>query len=155
MAGRFERRASAHCQDIAENVADFSHLEGIHTSSFLLTGEDYVQGRSSGWRGRWIQHSYIPKWSKSGVTSLVELEIKSRLLGRELLFLNVKGHVWTTGPAFFHTSYSVGFWRFYSCMSVTPTGPFAVDLVHYVFTEPSFPWILNHIINYAVMNMVS
>lgn len=155
MAGRFERSIGAHCQDVAENTADVAHLNQIHGPSMLLTGKDFVSGGGNGWKGRWVQHSYKSSWSESGSASSTEVEIRSKVLGIELQFLTTNGYYRTSGPAFFHSCFSVGKWRFYTLLSMTPTGLFKVDLVHYLFTEPGFPWILAKLIHYGFCNEVS
>lgn len=149
MAGRFERSIRAHYQDIAENVADVTHLDHIHAPSPFLSAEEFFKTRGNVWKGRWIQFDYEVAWSESGITSLLELEVKSKVLGRELQFLTIKGCMKNTGPVFFHTHFLLGKWRFHSCFSVTPSGLLTVDAVHYLFMENNVPWIFGKLLHYG------
>lgn len=155
MAGRFEKNVSAHFQDVAENAADVAHLDRIHGASLFLTGEDFANGKGDGWKGRWIQHCYETTWSESGNAATLQMELRSKVLGRELKFMATKGYFRITGPSLVQSCFSVGKWRFYTCFTMTPTSLFTVSMVHYMFTEPGFPWILAKVIHHGFSNGVS
>lgn len=154
-AGRMERTITAHYQDIVENLVDIAHLNHLHTASPLLSGEDYFNSGGKSWKGRWFQQSYEADWSTNGPESTLKLDIKSRFFGRAFPLFNVSGSFRVMGPAFLIAHGTFGKRRFCSAISMTPTGPLVVKVVHYLFTEPAFPWIVGKFLHLGVINMVS
>lgn len=153
--GHFEKRIRVHFQDVAENVADSTHLDQVHRASPFMCVNDYVKGGGNTWKGRWLQQQYAASWSSDGTVSTTLLRFTIQILGRRVGFMSLEGRVRVLGPSFFDIHAEAGGWKFYGVMAMTPKHSFTVDIVDIMYTEPSCPSFVGKAVVRGLSNNVS